>query len=719
MVRTNPFQLVVVVLLTSLFAGGCATTSKSQPGFISPRRSLDLDAGWKFIRQDVAGAQQPAFDASAWKSVNLPHTWNNLDGQDGGNNYDRGPAWYRRSLDVTPQLAGRALYLKFDAASLVADVYVNGQPAGSHKGAFAAFVCDITKLVHPGPGNIIAVRVNNARDVNVPPLEGDFTVFGGLYRSVHLLALSPLSVTPLDDGGPGVYATQTQVNANEAQLRITTKLHNASADDKTAAVVCQILDANGRLVLAEPMSQTVNAGSTADVVQEMSLPSPHLWNGRKDPYLYTLRVLVSDGSAIIDSVDQPLGLRFFSIDPDKGFSLNGQPFALHGVNRHQDRIDMGWAIGPAQHKEDFDLIMDMGCTGVRLAHYEHAQDFYDLCDHGGMIVWAEACMVNHVTLSDAFDAAALQQLRELIKQNYNHPSICFWSVFNELRTNSDHGGNAPLDPELAHQVELVGKLNQLAHDLDSTRLTTAASNLQDPNFPRNTITDVIAFNAYYGWYNGTPAAWPTSLDALRAARPARAVGVSEYGAGASIFEHEANPTQPKPNLSPWHPEEWQTTVHEAAWKAMKDRPWIWGTFLWNMFDFAADQRAEGDQPGRNDKGLVTYDRKTKKDAFYFYKANWSDDPFVYITDRRFTPRSTAAGDIKIYSNCASVELFLNGKSLGVQTGDELHRFIWPAVTLSNGSNELRAVSGVHVDSCTVVVDPSAPAKLNTAPPSSK
>jgi beta-galactosidase len=712
-------SLAILLALANLFCAGCSTlSSKSTSPPISPRKSIDLNSNWRFIRQDVADAQDIAFDDSSWQTVQIPHTWNNLDGQDGGGNYYRGPGWYRRKLTVSPNLIGQSLFLKFDAASLVADVYVNGKLAGGHKGAFAAFVCDVTQLLHPGPDNVIAVRVNNARDTDVPPLEGDFTQFGGLYRPVHLLALNPLSISPLDDGGPGVYATQTSVTSTLANLHVTTKLRNAGPTDKTASILCQILDAKGQIVQSATNKQNIPANGSADSAQDISLQSPHLWNGRKDPYLYTLRVTINDDNSIVDTLDQPLGLRFFSIDPDKGFSLNGQPYPLHGVNRHQDRIDMGWAIGPDQHQEDFNLIMEMGCTGIRLAHYQHAQDFYDLCDHGGLVVWAEACLVNHVSTSEAFDTAALEQVRELIKQNYNHPSICFWSLFNELRS-ANAKADPQSDPEVRHQIELVTKLNVLAHQLDSTRLTTAASNLLDPTYPRNTITDIMGYNAYAGWYNGPPTAWPKVLDALHAAHPTHAVGISEYGAGASAFQHQAATTQPKPNLNPWHPEEWQMTVHEAAWQAMQQRPWLWGTFLWNMFDFASDARSEGDNPGRNDKGLVTYDRKTKKDTFYFYKANWSTDPFVYITDRRFTPRNVATSSVKIYSNCDSVELFLNNQSLGSRQPDDIHRFIWDNVTLKTGDNQLRALSkfagATHEDSCTITFDPAAPDHVTPAP----
>jgi beta-galactosidase len=680
-------------------------------GVVAPRVAVNLNSDWKFMRQDVSGAEQPGFDDSGWQSVTLPHTWNNLDGEDGGNDYYRGPGWYRRHLTLGAEERGKSLFLKFDAASSAASVFVNGKPAGPvHKGMFSAFCYDVTLLLNPSGDNVIAVRVTNAPDPTIPPLSADFTFFGGLYRGVRLLAINPLSISPVDDASPGVYVKQVSVSTDHADVEVTSKLRNGGSADQTASVTCELLDANGKTVEETINSKMpVAAGSAEDVVQWMSLDHPHLWNGRKDPYLYSVRVTIVDaGNAVVDRVVQPLGIRFFSVDPDKGFFLNGQSFALHGVNRHQDRINMGWAITSRQQQEDFDLIMEMGCNAIRLAHYQHAQEFYDLCDRGGLIVWAESCLVNEVSVSAEFDNTAKQQLRELIKQSYNHPSICFWSLFNELRdkklkTQTDDEGKASLD----HEVELVKALNDVAHHLDPTRLTTAATNTGDADYPLNSITDVIAYNRYDGWYNKTPGDWPAELDALHAKLAGRGLGISEYGAGASAFQHEIDPKQPR-TTSLWHPEEWQGVVHEAAYDAMKQRPYLWGTFLWNMFDFASDGRHEGDHLGRNDKGLVTYDRKIKKDAFYFYKANWSDAPVVYITDRRFTPRSISRGPVKVYSNCDSVELKVNGASLGpVSNSDDV--FVWKNVTLVRGENVIEAIGTRGgrpcTDTCTIEYDP--------------
>jgi beta-galactosidase len=710
--------LKIAAIAGSMFLCSCGSTNQSgasaplagngTEAVVAPRIAVNLNSDWKFIRDDVPGADQAMFDDSTWQAVTLPHTWNNLDGEDGGNDYYRGPAWYRRHLTLGAEMHGKSLFLKFDGASSATSVFVNGQPAGPpHKGMFTAFCYDITSLVNPSADNVIAVRVTNAIDKDIPPNSADFTFYGGIYRGVQLLAVNPFSISPVDDASPGVYLKQSNVSADHADVQITTKIRNATTVDQPANVTCDLLDATGKTIQSINTQMPVVAGDSSDVVQWLSVDHPHLWNGRKDPYLYRVRISVADATGVVDRVIQPLGIRFFAIDPDKGFLLNGQSYPLHGVNRHQDRLDMGWAITSREQEEDFNLIMEMGCNAIRLAHYQHAQEFYDLCDQGGLVVWAEACLVNTVTPTGAFDDAAKQQLRELIKQSYNHPSICFWSLFNELRDKkekdqSEDEGKLMLD----HEIQLVGELNKMAHELDPTRLTTAAT-LARPDHPLNAITDVLGFNIYDGWYVKSPDNWPVDLDKLHAALPERGLAISEYGAGASAFQHEIDPSHPKTDGF-WHPEEWQCVVHEAAYKAMSQRPYLWGTFLWNMFDFASDGRREGDHFGRNDKGLVTYDRKIKKDAFFFYKANWSDEPVVYITERRFTPRNFDHSPVKVYSNCDSVELKLNGASLGSASSAD-HVFVWPDVTLVRGKNVIEA-DGVrdgqhHTDSCTIEFDP--------------
>jgi beta-galactosidase len=690
MAMANPWRRLGWTALLALAAAAAAAPA--------PRATVDLNGGWRFLRQDVAGADAVAFDDGAWQAVDLPHTWNNQDGEDGGNDYHRGPGWYRRRLPADPAWAGKRVYLRVGAANTDAAVYVNGKPVGTHKGGFSAFTFDLTPLLNLTGENELAVRVDNARDADVPPLSADFTFFGGLYRGVQLIVTDPLSVSPLDDGSDGVYVRQDAVSADEAKLTVTTVVRNAGPADRTATVHCDVAGVTADAQRAVP------AGGSVNVEQHIVVPHPHLWNGRKDPFEYPARVTVGDGATVTDAVEERVGLRSYRVDPQRGFFLNGEPYRLYGVNRHQDKLDKGWALSADDERIDFRDMMDLGCTGVRLSHYQQSPSFYGLMDQGGIVVWAEIPLVNEITEgSAAFADDAEQQLRELVKQNYNHPAICFWGLFNELR-----GGKA--EPA---EIALVRRLNDAAHRLDPTRLTTCASN-QSVNGKLATVPDVAGYNRYTGWYGGHMDQWPHTLDEIHAAYPDRPCGMSEYGGGGAVTQHEAEPVkQPKANRSPWHPEEYQADLHEAAWAAMKDRPWLWGTFIWCLHDFASDGRKEGDHAGRNDKGLVTYDGKTRKDAFYFYQANWSGEPMVYVTDRRFTPRP-AGVPVKVYSNCDSVELRVNGKSMGAMVGNDIHMFVLPKtaqLALTPGENRIEAVGtrgGATVtDGYTVVVDPKA------------
>ena len=669
------------------------------------RTTVDLNPGWRFIRQDIAQAEQNQFDDSGWQLIDLPHTWNNLDGQDGGNNYYRGIGWYRLHLKTDPGWTDKALYLKFDAASIKASVFVNGKLVGTHAGSFGAFCFEITPLMHHAGDNDIAVKVDNAKDPNIAPLSGDFTVFGGIYRSVHLIVTNPLSISPIHYASSGVSVQQDEVNADVAHLSITTVVRDTAHKVKSLDMLYELLDAQGTVVLSDRNTSWLAVDAESSYcLQKLSLAHPHLWNGRKDPYLYTMRVTVLDGKTVSDVVEQPVGLRFFRVDPEKGFILNGQPYRLLGMNRHQDHLDKGWAVSLADHQLDFANMMEMGCTAVRLSHYQHAQEFYDLCDRGGIVAWAEIPIVNQVTNSPEFDDNASQQLSELITQSFNHPAICFWSLSNELGNAGFKG--AVLVDQQKHQIELQTRLNAEAKQMDPTRLTTEAIS-QKPGKPLDDITDVIAFNRYFGWYGGKPSALAAELDKFHTTYPNRGVGLSEFGAGAAIRQHEMDVKQPKPG-GKWHPEEWQALIHEQAWAAIKPRQWIWGTFIWAEHDFAADQRKEGEHDGRNDKGMVTYDGKTKKDTFYFYKANWSTEPMVYITDRRFSPRPFADMPIKIYSNCEAADLKLNGVSLGSMAGNDEHIFIWPKAQLKPGENTLEAIGTREgkqfTDSCSIVFD---------------
>jgi beta-galactosidase len=456
-------------------------------------------------------------------------------------------------------------------------------------------------------------------------------------------------------------------------IDVTAQISNGTKQKRPLMLVASVIDADGNQVSDSRQQINLAPNVTAPYWLRLSVLHPHLWNGRQDPYLYKAVIELRSGDSVVDSVVQPLGLRFYSVDPDKGFFLNGKPYHLHGVNRHQDRFNKGWAISEADMDEDMRLIKEIGATVVRCAHYQHSDYFYSLCDKAGILVWAEIPQVNEINASEQFEETSRYQLLDLIRQNINHPSIFAWSLFNEvaLRDTSD-----------PHRE--LQDMNNVAHSEDPTRPTIAATTVA--KFPQmNKIPDLL------GWYSsgGSMAGFGILLDNHRYDSRHGGFCVSEYGAGANVEQHEQNPKQPRTD-GQWHPEEWQATVHEAVWPILKSKPYLWATFVWNMFDFAVSTRHEGGIPGRNDKGLVTYDRQTKKDAFYFYKASWSDEPVLYITDRRFTERTNSVTDVKIYSNSREVELLMNGISQGKNADGTNCVFIWKNVQLAPGENHVEA-----------------------------
>lgn len=657
-------------------SAGTAATGYPQPP--ATRTDVLIDGNWKFLRKDQTGAQATAFDDASWSEVKLPHTFNATDGQDGGNNYYRGVGWYRRHYTLPAEAAGKRVYLQFDGANVVSDVYVNGTLLGQHRGGFSRFRFDATAALKAGADNVIAVKVSNANAGDVPPLDADFTFFGGLYRDVHVLVTDTVHLDVLDYASSGVYLDTTEVTAASAKLRARVRVQNDGAAEQAVTITTTLVRADGTVEATLSATGSVPAGKAQEFASTTTLAKPHLWNGVEDPYVYTAYVQVQAGSKLTDWVTSPLGFRFFSIDPAQGFSLNGKYLDLHGVNRHQDRLNMGWAITDKEQDQDMALIREMGSTVIRLSHYQQAEHFHDLADHNGAVLWVEIPLVNAISASSAFTTNAKQQLTELIRQNYNHPAILFWGIGNEQRSD-DSGTNA-----------LLTTLNSLVHTEDPSRLSTYAACCTSDTGGLPAHSDVVAYNTYYGWYDafGTSEQFGGWADALHAAKPTWKIGVSEYGAGAGITQHADNPTRPDPYGTP-HPEEWQNLVHESHWRQMKTRRYLWSKIIWNMFDFAVDGRDEGDTRGRNDKGLVTYDRETKKDAFYWYKANWTATPVVYITSRRFTRRSTATVPVKIYTNLDSVTLQVNGEPAAAGTSGD-HVFSWASVALRSGANTIVA-----------------------------
>lgn len=615
--------------------------------------------------------------------VDLPHTWNAQDALSGKIDYKRGIGNYEKNLFIRPEWKGKRLFIRFEGVNNIADVFINRRHIGEHRGGYGAFIFEITGKVEYGKENSILVRVNNGEQLDIMPLVGDFNFYGGIYRDVHLLITDETCISPLDYASPGVRLIQDSVSHRYAKVRAIVDLSNGSSGNQEVELNVRLLD--GQRVVKEG-TKNVNLSGNEVMQQELTfeIDQPHLWNGRQDPFLYQAEVTLFRNGQMVDRVTQPLGLRFYRIDPDKGFFLNGKHLPLQGVCRHQDRSEVGNALRPQHHEEDVALMLEMGVNAVRLAHYPQATYFYDLMDKNGIIVWAEIPFVGPGGYNDkgfvdlpAFRANGKEQLKELIRQHYNHPSICVWGLFNELTELGDN------------PVEYIKELNVLAHQEDTTRPTTSASNqMGDLNF----ITDAIAWNRYDGWYGGTPADLGKWLDRMHKDHPEICIAISEYGAGASIYHQQDSLVKTVPT-SWWHPENWQTYYHIENWKTISSRPYVWGSFVWNMFDFGAAHRTEGDRPGINDKGLVTFDRKVRKDAFYFYKANWNrEEPMLYLTGKRNTVRTQRLQTITAFTNLSGAELFVNGKSYGKAIPDSYAILEWKNVELEPDENEIKVVS---------------------------
>ncbi|MDR1517796.1 MAG: glycoside hydrolase family 2 protein [Dysgonamonadaceae bacterium] len=618
------------------------------------------------------------------RRVDLPHTWNAQDALSGKQDYYRGTGNYRKLLAVGENLKGKRLYLRFEGVNTVANVFINQKHLGEHRGGYGAFVFDITEFVDYGKENEVLVRVNNSLHLDVMPLVGDFNFYGGIYRDVYLIVTDEQHISLTDFASPGVYLVQDSVSKEKADVTARVMLSNF-ADARAATLTLNVLDGTKNIFSERKEIQLPNGKNTAKEIG-FSLQKPQLWNGKKNPFCYQVEIILSVNGETKDRVVQPLGLRYYRVDADKGFFLNGEYLKLKGVCRHQDRAEIGNALHPAHHEEDMDIILEMGTNAMRLAHYPQASYFYDLADKNGLIVWAEIPFVGPGGYAEQgyvnqlhFRENGKQQLIELIRQHYNHPSICMWGLYNELKTEGD-------SPE-----DYIAELNALAHREDPTRPTVAASFLDDAN-PLIKHSDLIAWNKYYGWYGGSFSDMGTWADRIHGRFPQYKIAISEYGAGASIY-HQQEDVKAGEASGWWHPENWQTAYHIGNWKAINERPFIWGSFIWNLFDFGAAHRTEGDRPGINDKGLVTFDRKVKKDAFYFYKANWNtEEPFVYIANRRHTRRTTTETTVMVFSNRPEAELWVNDKNIGKQNADAYATIAWKNVSLQKGRNKIEVKS---------------------------
>lgn len=624
---------------------------------------MELKDNWMFVKE----AENVA-DAASKKgtAVSLPHTWNAVDGQDGGNDYHRGTCWYVTKFQKPELEAGSQVYVEFLGASVIADVYLNGEAVAHHEGGYSTFRVNLTDKLQEE--NVLAVALNNADNNYVYPQKADFTFYGGLYRMVNLIVV-PESHFELDyAGGNGIAVTPT-VECDENRVptgKASVKVETWVAGNADSVVIT--------ITGEESESKTVSVvDGHAEATFE--LEHVHLWDGVDDPYLYHAKAELSSG----DVTETTFGCRSFYTDPEKGFVLNGRVYPLRGVSRHQDRTGAGNALSYEMHKEDMEIIKEIGANTIRLAHYQHAQEFYDLCDEYGMVIWAE---IPYITMHMPNGRAnTLSQMEELVVQNYNHPSIVCWGLSNEITAAT------PVDEDLLENHRL---LNDLCHKLDKTRFTTMANVfMQETDSPLLEIPDVNSYNLYFGWYLGELEQNDEFFDEYHAKYPDRCIGFSEYGADANPQYQSTNPTHGD------YSETYQTVYHEHMLKMIEERPYLWATHVWNMFDFAADGRDEGGKHGVNQKGLVTMDRKLKKDAFYLYKAYWNkEDAFVHICGSRYVDRKEDTTEVKVYSNQTTVSLYVDGTLLETQDGSRIFRFAVPMT----GEHEIVAKAGAEEDS---------------------
>ncbi|MCB5746950.1 glycoside hydrolase family 2 protein [Intestinibacter bartlettii] len=620
------------------------------------RQIYNFNTKWGFSKEAL---EAPTTMPERWNWVNIPHTWNNIDGQDGGNDLYRGTAFYAKELEKMDLPKADRYFLEIQGANSSAILYINGKKLANHDGGYSTWRVDITDALEDK--NLFVFEVDNSQNDRVYPQNADFTFYGGIYRDLNIIAVNESHFDLEYYGTPGIKVTP-EVVGKDAKVEVEVFVKNAK---ETQKLVYTLKDAEGNVVAEKetPASETVASFEIENV---------HLWHGKKDPYLYTAEVCLKD-EEVLDNVSARFGCRTFEIHPENGFILNGEEYPLRGVSRHQDRWGIGNALLKEHHDEDMDLICELGATTIRLAHYQHDQYFYDLCDERGMVVWAEIPYIS--THMPNGRENTISQMKELVVQNYNHPSIIVWGLSNEITMHGDS------DEDLRENHVI---LNDLVHEMDKTRLTTMACvSMCSMDDPYVQIPDTVSYNHYFGWYGGDTSQNGPWFDEFHAKYPNIPIGCSEYGCEALNW-HISDPQQGD------YTEEYQAYYHEELIKQFYTRKYMWATHVWNMFDFGADSRNEGGENGQNHKGLITFDRKYKKDSFYAYKAWLSDEPFVHICGKRYVDRVEETTKVTVYSNQPEVELFANGVSLGKQTCPE-HFFYFEVP--NTGETTLVAVAG--------------------------
>lgn len=657
-----------------LLAGLCATGAFS-------REVISFNDGWLFKKGPFVTDMMKAAAQweGKWTEVTIPHTWNAKDMQVKTNSFYEGEAYYRKTYLIPETMKGKRLFLRFEGVGTCAEVYVNGYLVGTHKGGYSAFVCEIGEQVKYGESNEIVVKADNTARPDVIPVNHSlFGVYGGIYRPVSLVVTEPCHIAVEDYASPGVYITQKNVSKSAAEVNVKVKLDNASLQPEALELENAIYDTEGKLVKKHVRSLELTPQGMQSYTASFQLKRPHLWQGRKDPYLYKVVSRLKQEGRVIDEVVQPLGIRKYEIVAGKGFFLNGEKYPMYGVTRHQDWWGKGSALTNQEHDADLAMIMDIGATTIRLAHYQQAEYMYAKCDSLGLIVWAEIPFVNRVT-GQEWDNAH-QQMRELVRQNFNHPSIYIWGIHNEVY--HPHG----------YTAALTRSLHDVCKTDDPDRYTAAVNGYGHAEHPVNQNADVQGMNRYFGWYERKIQDIKPWVEGLEKNYPWQKLMLTEYGADANL-EHQTEYLGDALNWGkPFYPETFQTKVHEYQWSVIAEHPYIIASYLWNMFDFAVPMWERGGVPARNLKGMVTFDRKIKKDSYYWYKANWSKEPVLYLTQRRNVDRERKETSVTVYSNIGTPVVYLNGKPLeGIRKGYTEVHYVFDKVTLVQGKNILKAV----------------------------
>lgn len=641
----------------------------------SVRSEIPLDKNWFFIKHDGVSPKDEPLASLRWKPVTVPHTFNVDDAADGGGYY-RGPSWYKTTFTIKSKQDERT-FIEFGGAAIRADVYINKKYVGQHEGGFSRFRFDISEFIKPGK-NDLSVRVDNSKFEHIAPLWGDFSIYGGLYQGVKLVKVSPVHIDLLDYASDGVYVHTKDVFPTSASADVEVLLRNNLPEASAIDLIVELQNRDGKIVNRSSKAVNLAANSTLKTITSLLVQQPRLWNGIYDPYLYTVTVKLRQQKKLLDEIEQKIGFRNITFDSKKGLVLNGNPYKVYGVNTHlTQRPEKGTAVSAKDLKEDFEILDELGLTGIRLAHYQHPQYIFEHANKKGYLIWAELPLVSEVNASDEFIENARQQLKELIRQNYNHPSVFVWGIGNEIY-KADADAN-----------RVVSIIHNEAIKEDASRSTVYANCCGPVTASIASHSHLNASNIYHGWYKDQTGSMLEWGKAAHAAIPNRPLAISEYGAGGSIYHHEL-PPRPPVTTDMWHPEEYQTLVHKKAWRDIKQMDFLWASFIWLAFDFASDGRSEGDQYGINDKGLVTFDRKTKKDSFYWYKANWSKEPVIHIESKRYRERTSPVTDISVITNLRSAKLFLNGALISEQPALD-YEILWLGLKLKPGKNVIKVV----------------------------